>query len=272
MTRQLPLFIRPQALSEAMGSHDVQIIAVDEPADFVRAHVPGALTLTMSSIMASQGATGGLLPDDNTLARILSDAGLRNDAQIVAYDRAGDGQAARLLYTLDAAAGHDRISLLDGGLAAWQAAGLPLEQGPPSAEPSDFRVTRQPDRIADREWIASRLDDDKTTILDVRSTAEFVGDDIRSARGGHVPGAVNLDWQHFKDDNGQLRPRAELEALLAEHDIRADREIAAYCQTHVRSSYVYLVLKYLGFGRVRGYPGAWSDWGNRDDTAIETGA
>lgn len=270
MSNPLPLFIRPDALQQVMARPDVQIVAVDAPEDFANAHIPGAFVLPLTDITASEGATGGLLPNDKTLARVLADAGLRDDAHIVAYDRAGDGQAARLLYTLDAA-GHGRISLLDGGLAAWHAAGLALEQGPPAGQRGAFQVDRQPRRIADRQWIADHLDDSATTMLDVRSAAEFAGEDVRSAHGGHLPGAVSLDWQQLKNTSGQLRPRDELEALFAERGMNAEQEVVAYCQTHVRSSYVYLVLRYLGFERVRGYPGAWSDWGNRDDTPIERG-
>lgn len=268
MSDSLSLFIRPADLQAVMNDPDVQIVAVDSRDDFTTAHIPGAAQIAMADIMGSEGATGGLLPSEETLNNLFSNAGLRPDAHIVAYDRAGDGQAARLLYTLDAM-GHSRISLLDGGLAAWHAEQRPLASGEPDTPASRFPVERQPQRIADRAWVAEHLADRDTTLLDVRSAAEYDGDDVRAARGGHIPGAVNLDWQHLKDANGQLKPRAELEALLAQQDIQPDQEVAAYCQTHVRSSYVYLVLKYLGYDKVRGYPGAWSDWGNRDDTPIE---
>lgn len=267
MPNLLELFIRPGTLHGVMDDPDVQIVALDTLDDFMGAHIPGALQIAMADIMGSEGVTGGLLPGDGALDTLFSNAGLRPDAHIVAYDRAGDGQAARLLYTLDAM-GHSRISLLDGGLAAWHADGLPLASGVPEVAPTDFQVNRQPERIADRAWIAGHLDDRKTTLLDVRSAAEYRGEDRRSARGGHISGAINLDWQQLKDAHGQLKSRDELEALFAQQQIHPNQEIVAYCQTHVRSSYVYLVLKYLGYKQVRGYPGAWSDWGNHDDTEI----
>lgn len=271
MTDSLELFIQPATLHRVMHDPDVQIVAVDALDDFMGAHIPGARQLAMADFMASDAPTGGLLPSNAALNALFSARGLRPDAHIVAYDRAGDGQAARLLYTLDAM-GHSRISLLDGGLAAWHAEGLPLTTGQPEVAPSHFHVVRQPERIADRAWISEHLNDDQTTLLDVRSGAEYRGEDLRAAHGGHIPGAINLDWQQLKNAQGQLKSRDELEALLAGQQIRPDQDIAAYCQTHVRSSYVYLVLKHLGYERVRGYPGAWSDWGNRDDTPIESGS
>jgi len=271
MADKLPIFVSPEQLQEALGDAGIQIVAVDSASDYASAHIPGALQLTMADFTASQAPVAGLLPDDQRLAEVFSDAGLRNDAHIVAYDRVGDGQAARLLYTLDAM-GHEAISLLDGGLAAWHQAGLELADGAPQRGEGDFSVNRQPDRIADRAWIKAHLDDADTAFLDVRSAAEYAGADVRSARGGHIPGAINLDWNRLKDDNGRLRPRAELLELLADHGVREDQDITHYCQSHVRSSYTYLVLRYLGYDKVRGYPGAWSDWGNADDTPIDTGA
>lgn len=272
MAAKLGLFVKPPSLHAAMDDADVQIVAIDTPEGFTEAHLPGARLITMADFMAKDGATGGLIPDDATLAARLSHAGLRHDAHIVAYDRAGDGQAARLLYTLDVA-GHTAFSLLDGGLSAWQAARLPLESDAPApAGASNFPIDRQARAIADRQWISDHLDADDVRLLDVRSEAEFAGDDVRSAHGGHVPGAVNLDWNRLKNEHGQLRDLAEIRRMLAERDIDESREVAVYCQTHVRSSYVYLVLKALGYDRVRGYPGAWSDWGNANDTPIETGS
>lgn len=272
MAAKLDLFVKPAALHAAMDDADVQIVAVDTPENFAEAHIPGARLISMADFTAKDGNVGGLLPDDNTLAAALSAAGLRNQAHIVAYDRAGDGQASRLLYTLDVV-GHKTFSLLDGGLSAWQAANLPLESGPPApSKVSDFHIERRSDGIADRSWIAAHLDANDVRILDVRSTAEFAGEDVRSAHGGHVPGAVNLDWQQLKNAHGQLRDLAEIRRMLADRDIDESKEVATYCQTHVRSSYVYLVLKALGYDRVRGYPGAWSDWGNRPDTPVATGS
>ena len=86
-----------------------------------------------------------------------------------------------------------------------------------------------------------------------------------------MPGAVNVDWTLTMDpERGRaLRPIAELRTLYESAGVRRDAEVVAYCQTHHRSSHTYWVLKHLGYERVRGYPGAWSDWGNREDTPVE---
>lgn len=262
-----PIFISPEALEAERGAPDVQIVAVDAADDYAAVHIPGAVRLGMDAFTATDGATGGLIPDEAMLAARLSEAGLRNDCHIVAYDRVGDGPASRLCYTLDAM-GHHAFSVLDGGLGAWQQAGLPTESGTATVPSSNFRLDRDAETIADRDWITAHLDDPDAVLLDVRSPAEYTGEDVRSARGGHIPGAVNLDWRRLKNNEGRLLDTASLRALLADHGVRPESDVTAYCQTHVRSSYAYLVLKALGYPHVRGYPGAWSDWGNQTDTPV----
>lgn len=270
MADELPLFVDPDTLYNISNYEDVQIVAVDSESDFVAGHIGGAHRIDLGLLVADQGPLHGLLPEPQVVADVCSSVGLRNNATIVAYDQVGDVRAARFLYTLDAM-GHDHIALLDGGLSAWVHSGYELVDGESNPEPSHFSVARRDEAIADHNWIKSHLDNDNFAVLDVRSADEYAGRDVRSARGGHVPGAANLDWQQLKNADGRLKSQGEIEALLAERGIKPDQQIVTYCQSHMRSSYAYLVLKALGYDQVRGYPGAWSDWGNREDTPVETG-
>lgn len=270
MATQLPLFIQPAELEAVLDHDDVQVVAVADAAPHSQSRIPGALHIQLRDFVAANPPVSGLLPDAETLTTKLVAAGLRDDRHIVVYDLGSGTQAARLVYTL-LAVGHDAASLLDGGLNAWLDDGFELETGlfaPP--EPGQFEVQWHYDFIADHNWIGAHLEDDDVQVIDVRSAEEFSGVDVRSARGGHVPGAIHFDWRHLLQNNGRLKPEAELRSVLAEHDIVADKDAVLYCQTHMRSSYALLVLKLLGFTRTRGYPGAWSDWGNRDDTPVAT--
>ena len=95
--------------------------------------------------------------------------------------------------------------------------------------------------------------------------------DQRAARGGHIPGAVNLNWMDTMDPQRQLRlqPAPVLRQLLDLRGVTTDKEVIVYCQTHHRSAHTYWVLRYLGYPRVRGYPGAWSEWGNDPSVPVE---
>lgn len=270
MSQNIDLFLAPRQLAELRAAENIQIVAVDTVDNFQQGHIPGALLVTKDDFVTSQGDTRGLLPDVNAVAQTLAGRGLDQDTHIIAYDNIGGPLAARLLYTLDIM-GHEAFSILDGGLSAWQADNPALETGAVDPPMGNFSIQAiHQEYVADRQWIEQNLDNDAVQLLDVRSAEEFSGQDVRSACGGHIPGAINMDWQLFKTDNGQLKSLDTIRNMLAERGLDLDKEIVTYCQSHMRSAFVYLVLKALGVTQRRGYPGAWSDWGNAKNMPIET--
>ena len=90
-------------------------------------------------------------------------------------------------------------------------------------------------------------------------------------RGGHIPGAINLNWLNSIDTQGdfRLKCKPELDMMLFERNISPDNEIVVYCQTHHRSAQSWMMLRHLGFPKVRGYPGSWSEWENDLNTPVE---
>jgi len=108
-------------------------------------------------------------------------------------------------------------------------------------------------------------------ILDARSPAEYNGTDVRAKRGGHILGAVNIDWQLAisPDDLKVFKPAAELRRLFEAAGVTPDKEVITYCQTGVRSAHTLFVLRLLGYNRVRNYDGSWAEWGNNPELPIE---
>lgn len=108
-------------------------------------------------------------------------------------------------------------------------------------------------------------------LADTRSPLEYSGQKRLAERGGHIPGAVNFDGINAMDpqNNLRLKPADVLQQPLAGLGITQDKEAIVYCQTHHRSAHTYMVLKSLGFTKIKGYPGSWSEWGNQRDTPIE---
>jgi thiosulfate/3-mercaptopyruvate sulfurtransferase len=94
---------------------------------------------------------------------------------------------------------------------------------------------------------------------------------VFAKRGGHIPGAVNIEWTDAMDKQHDLRlkPENELRQLLESKGITPDKMIVMHCQTHHRSAHTYILLKSLGYEKIKGYPGSWSDWGNEPNTPIE---
>lgn len=264
MPSRLPLLIEADQLAPHLDDPHLLLVDLGAPERYVDGHLAGAINLSYAALVRGIPPALGLLPDLAQLSAVCSAIGLTPERPVVAYDAEGGGRASRLLWTLDVL-GHPAGSLLNGGLPAWQAAGQPLTSRPVAATPSRYQAEiAHPQALADKDYILARLQQPDLALLDTRSPAEYHGQDQRAARGGHIPGAVNLNWTETMDPTRDLRlkPDAELRTRLTALGVTPDKEVIVYCQTHHRSAHTYLVLKHLGYPRVRGYAGAWSEWGN----------
>lgn len=272
--QNLPLVVDTNTLAERLGSPGLRIVFVGDRALYEQAHIPGATQIEYAALNAGGPPAMGQLPSPTSLARLLGQAGITPETHVVGCDAEGNGRASRLLWTLDCI-GHHNWSLLDGGVIAWQADGLRFEHGPgPDAAVADYPVdVNASSARADLAHVQSHLGDPDVAILDARSPGEYQGDDVRAARGGHIPGAVNLEWTENIDvDNAaRLRPKETLKAMYEALGLSPGQEVITHCQTHHRSALSYVVLRYLGYDRARGYDGSWSEWGNRTDTPVVTG-
>ena len=269
--RLLPLLVEPGELEAALGTDGLLVVDASDGPTYQRGHVPGAVLLDFAGLLSGvPPATGQIAPDGN-LSSVLSAIGLGPASHVVAYDNSGNGRASRLLWTLDVI-GHGAFSLLNGGLAAWAGEGHGLETTVNAPAPSGYTATATASAIAGKQYILDHLDDGDVVIFDVRSPAEYSGEDVRAARGGHIPGAVNMNWTDVIDQtrNMRFKPEAELRAMLDGLGITPGKEVIVHCQTHHRSAHTYMVLKSLGFEKIRGYDGSWSEWGNDADTPTET--
>ncbi len=271
MATDLTPVISAETLHKQLANPDLLIVDVSSAEDYEAAHVPGAVHIDYADFVTAEPPVMGLVPDAASLSQAFSAMGLSEGLHVVAYDREGGGKAGRLLFTLDAA-GHSAGSLLDGGLGAWMNAGFEISSGGAQSTPTGYQTPRPGNNLADKAYIQSRLGAPDLALLDCRTPAEYNGTDVRAQRGGHIPGAVNFNWTDAMDPDNppSLRPEAELRGMLEAIGVTPDKEVIAYCQTHHRSSHTYMVLKQLGYKNVKGYPGAWSDWGNDPDMPVES--
>ncbi len=269
----LPLLVEPAQLHERLARDQaLRVVDLCKSEDYPGQHVPGAVHIPYAAIVRQAKPVGGLLPHPDEFARVLGDAGIGNEHHVVAYDDEGGGRAARLLWTLHAF-GHRAASVLNGGRQAWAGAGLPLVAEPVALPRVQFACGRDPSVVAEYEDILARLGTPGVVLMDARSPEEFAGSKRLAEQAGRIPGAIHLEWTDLMDRSRDLRlkPPEALRAMLAERGVAATDEVICYCQTHHRSALNYLALVSLGFQRVRGYPGSWSDWGNRPSAPVETG-
>ncbi len=262
-----------QATELAAITEPVLIVDVGQFPRYLKAHIPHAVHVDYSRLVATQGHAGGALPALSQLSALFSSIGLTPTTRVVAYDDDVGGKASRLLWTLDVL-GHHNWALLEGGIHAWAAAQLPLTADKTVVTPSVYTATLAgAGHFADGDYVASRLGAADFGLWDARSAGEYAGADVRTQRGGHIPGAAHLEWTDTMalapNQPPLLKPLADIRAMLAARGLTPDKEIVTYCQTHHRSSHSYVVLRALGYSRVRGYAGAWSDWGNDLERPIE---
>lgn len=269
-----PYLISADALAAQLDQNaPLQIISSCKPQVHKQVSIAGAIFLHGSELTQTVGDATGMLPDTDSLASLLAARGISKDKPTVVYDDEGGGWAARVLWTLEIL-GFENLTLLDGGLHAWMASGNELVSGTTEytpISPETFTLNTLPrTTLTD---VKSRLDDENTVLWDCRSLAEYTGDQLTAKRGGHIPHAKHYEWTSpmNREQKLVLRPLDDIKNELAALGITAEKQIITYCQSHHRSSFTYWLGKILGLN-IRAYDGAWSEWGNRHDTPVETGS
>lgn len=268
---QLPLIVDPEVIVQRLNDDRIVVVDVGKQALYAQAHIEGARFLDYGYLVASSGKTHGLLPDREHLQKLFSSLGIDENTHVVACDDEGGGKAARLIWTLHCA-GHDKASLLNGSLHTWLNEGFPHTPEVAEFSPREFSYRENPAPLISGDEILRDIDDSQLQLLDARSQPEYNGEQRFSMRAGHIPGAIHHEWTQSLDQQRNLRLIDDAQLLKHLETLGFDKEktIGCYCQTHHRSSLSYVVLKHLGFTHVKGYPGSWSDWGNRTDYPVET--
>lgn len=264
----LPLVIEPADLAPRLDAPELILVDLSPAARYQEGHLPGARHVDPKRTQRGEQPAPGLLPEPDRLNTLFSELGHRPEAVYVVYDDEGGPWAGRFIWLLDVI-GHRRYHFLNGGLQAWLAEQRPVEQSTPAASNNPVELSFDEAPTASREYLQSRLGAGDLAIWDARSPAEFSGEKLLAARGGHIPGAINLEWTLGLDPARGLRIHADIGERLRQAGITADKEIITHCQTHRRSGFTYLLAKALGYPRVKAYAGSWSEWGNLPDTPIE---
>ena len=244
--------------------------------EYARAHVPGALYLHLDRDLSSPiSAHSGRhpLPDPGSYAARLAALGVTPESQIVAYDQ-GNGAYGARLWWLARWIGLRNVAVLDGGMAAWRAAGLPLETAVRTPTPSAFTPTVTPNA-----WVTSDAVDELrqrpgNLLVDARGAERFAGrNETLDPVAGHVPGARNRPFLDNLGADGRFLPadvlRQQFTTLLGSANASS---VVAMCGSGVTACHNLLALEHAGFSGARLYAGSWSEWIRDPRRPVATGA
>lgn len=257
-------------LSENRGK--VAVVDVRVLPRYLLGHIDGALHIDKSEFLVERRGVESLVPTAAEVAKLLEKYGIGRDTTVVAYAEDNNPYAARFVWTLRYH-GHNKAYVLDGGYEKWAKESRATALLPTSyAAVAGYSVTGSQDIRAEADCVLTRIYNPSVVVWDTRRGAEYLGTEVRAKRGGHIPGAVHLEWTELqKDVNGVkvLKSEEELRSLLASKGITPDKQVIPHCQTGIRSSYATLVLLGLGYTSAKNYDGSWIEWANDPSLPIE---
>ncbi|TDV39596.1 thiosulfate/3-mercaptopyruvate sulfurtransferase [Paraburkholderia caballeronis] len=233
-------------------------------AAYAASHLPGAHYLHLDRDLsgAKTGANGRHpLPDRATLVATLAARGLGEGQQVVVYDAHGGMFAARLWWLLRWL-GHDSVALLDGGLPAWQAAGLPLTHDVPLAAHGSFKAGAPLQVTVDAPVVQRNLSTHELTLVDARAADRYRGEnETIDPVGGHIPGALNRFFKDNLASDGRFKSahalRDEFGALLGG---KTPEHVVLQCGSGVTACHNAIAMEIAGLHGAALYPGSWSEW------------
>ena len=234
-----------------------------------KGHLPGAVFVDLDRDLAAPPGAGGRhpLPAPGAFQAAMRRAGVRDDRPVVAYDQGEPGGAARAWWLLGWF-GHPDARVLDGGLGAWVAAGLPVITGTADPDPGDFTARPGGRSLLDAAG-AARLAA-AGVLLDARAPARYQGlEEPVDPVAGHIPGARNAPVADLVGDHG-LVPPASLRRLLDRHGARPGTPVGVYCGSGVVAAHVVLACEVAGIPASL-YAGSWSDWVTDPSRPVATG-
>ncbi len=205
----------------------------DSRADYLKAHLPGAVHLDWSRDIAAPPPASGhpqyMLQGVADFAAAMARVGIGDDTLVIGYDAEGGHHAARLWLALRRY-GHDGMAVMEGGIQKWVAEGRPVEAGEVTVQPATFTPRPRDGVVATKDDVLAAVRTGDPWLLDVRRDSEYTGVEARAKHGGHVPGAVNVLWKDALRDDWLLKDPDLLEQMYIDAGFGPETSTITYCQ------------------------------------------
>jgi thiosulfate/3-mercaptopyruvate sulfurtransferase len=213
-----------------------------------------------------------MLPAETKFAERMASLGLSDSDDIVVYDGSGVNLSAPRVWWTFRAFGHDRVSVLDGGMGKWCGEHRPIEQGIVTLPAGRFTARLDRAAVRDLASVRANIHQMAEQLVDTRSAGRFAGVEPEprpGLRGGHVPGSLNLPFTNLVRPDGTMLAPEELRRGLVEAGIDLSRPVVATCGSGTSACALVLSLHLVGHSQTAVYDGAWAEWGARADTPVE---
>ncbi|MBL28496.1 MAG: 3-mercaptopyruvate sulfurtransferase [Rhodospirillaceae bacterium] len=260
-------------ISVVDGSWHMPAMKRDPAAEFLERHIPGAVFFDVDAISDPDSDLPHMMPSEELFAAKVGELGISSDDHVVVYDTNGLSSAARAWWMMRAF-GHDKVSVLDGGLPKWMAEGRPVESGAVHPRPAAFRAKLNRNLLVTVDDVRANIDSRRADVLDARSAGRFRGTEAEpraGLRGGHIPGSFSLPYTELLNPADKtVRDADALDAAFDKSGIGRDRPVITSCGSGITACVLALGLHLVGRKDVAVYDGSWTEWGGRSDTPIET--
>lgn len=261
--------IRGSVTTEDLGGGRQRATYSGHPEAYAEGHIPGSVFIDWTRDIVDPAAdVEAQLATPDAFARAMESRGIGDTTHVIVADENGGHIAMRLWWALRYM-GHDMVSVLEGGYAAWIAASGPLTDDVSPVALATFTPRLQPDLRVGWQEVLDVVERGGAQILDARDAETFAGDVQRGSRGGRIPGAINLPAKAMVDDDGRWKSVEELRSMAKDVGIALDQPIIAYCNGGVTATQAMFGLQRAGATRLANYDGSWNEWGEREDLPVE---
>ncbi|MEO8635787.1 MAG: 3-mercaptopyruvate sulfurtransferase [Gemmatimonadales bacterium] len=268
----LPQVISPTWLAGRLAESSLVILDAswylpvagrDAWSEYRAGHLPGAVYIDLDAISDPTSDLPHTLPNAMHFSRVVGGLGISNADRLVIYDGSGNNLSAARVWWMFRGFGHTSVALLDGGLAAWRRAGLPLESGEVDRPAGDYTATRALAGVMNLAAVRTALATGSAQVVDLRSKGRFTGRDPEPRPGllsGHMDGALNLPFTDLVDGDGMVLPDKVLRGRLAAAGVDLNRPVIATCGSGTSACNLLLGLVRLGVPDAMLYDGSWTEW------------
>lgn len=283
MTGRLPVLVSSDWLAARLGSPGLRAVdgswylpgsGRDPAAEYAAGHIPGAIFFDLDASSNPDTPLPHMLPAAGAFAARMSSLGLNDSDHVVVYDGSGANLSAARVWWTFRVFGHPDVSVLDGGMGKWRGENRPIESGVVTLPRGSFTARLDPKWVRDLASIRANLEHPREQLVDLRPAGRFAGSDPEprpGVRSGHVPGSKNVPFTELVRPDGTILPDHLLRGRLEAAGIVLSQPIVATCGSGTSACALVLALELLGHRNAAVYDGAWTEWGSRGDTPVETG-